>query len=49
MVQETPARAVKRRHPTLIGRVDVARIAETHGGGGHRNAAGYTSPLPEAR
>ena len=30
-----------------IGRADVARIAETNGGGGHRNAAGYTSPLPE--
>ena len=30
-----------------IGRADVARIAETNGGGGHRNAAGYTSPLHE--
>ena len=29
------------------GRADVARVAETNGGGGHRNAAGYTSPLPE--
>ena len=28
-------------------REDVAYIAEYHGGGGHRNAAGYTSPLPE--
>ena len=30
-----------------MGRADVAYIAEYHGGGGHRNAAGYTSPLPE--
>ena len=30
-------------------REDVAYIAEYHGGGGHRNAAGYTSPLPEQR
>ena len=29
------------------GRADVARVAEFNGGGGHRNAAGYTSPLPE--
>ena len=29
------------------GRTDVARVAEFNGGGGHRNAAGYTSPLPE--
>ena len=44
--------AADRRHWSLrseIGRVDVARIAETHGGGGHRSAAGFTSPLPEAR
>ena len=32
-----------------MGRADVAHIAEYHGGGGHRNAAGYTSPLPEER
>jgi phosphoesterase RecJ-like protein len=33
------------------GRVDVARLAEALGGGGHRNAAGCTLPLalPEAK
>ena len=28
-------------------RADVARVAEFNKGGGHRNAAGFTSPLPE--
>jgi phosphoesterase RecJ-like protein len=28
-----------------LGAVDVCRIAETHGGGGHRYAAGFTSQL----
>ena len=29
------------------GRADVAHVAEFNQGGGHRNAAGFTSPLPE--
>jgi phosphoesterase RecJ-like protein len=29
-----------------LGSVDVRRIAEAHGGGGHRFAAGFTSTLP---
>ena len=28
-----------------LGDVDVRRIAEAHGGGGHRFAAGFTSEL----
>ena len=28
------------------GRVDVSRIARTHGGGGHRQAAGFSTELP---
>ena len=28
-----------------VGEVDVAAIAERHGGGGHRNAAGFSVPL----
>ena len=28
-----------------LGEVDVRRIAEAHGGGGHRFAAGFTSSL----
>ena len=28
-----------------LGGVDVRRIAEAHGGGGHRFAAGFTSTL----
>jgi phosphoesterase RecJ-like protein len=28
-----------------LGAVDVRRIAEAHGGGGHRFAAGFTSDL----
>ena len=28
-----------------LGDVDVCRIAESHGGGGHRYAAGFTSSL----
>jgi phosphoesterase RecJ-like protein len=28
-----------------LGAVDVRRIAEAHGGGGHRFAAGFTSEL----
>ena len=28
-----------------LGSVDVRRIAEAHGGGGHRYAAGFTSEL----
>jgi phosphoesterase RecJ-like protein len=28
-----------------LGEVDVRRIAEAHGGGGHRFAAGFTSDL----
>jgi len=36
-----------RVHATLysIGEVDVATLASDHGGGGHRNAAGFTVPL----
>lgn len=29
------------------GKVDVEKIARAHGGGGHRNAAGFTLPQPE--
>ena len=28
------------------GRVDVSRIARSHGGGGHRQAAGFSTELP---
>jgi phosphoesterase RecJ-like protein len=28
-----------------LGDVDVRRVAEAHGGGGHRFAAGFTSEL----
>jgi phosphoesterase RecJ-like protein len=28
-----------------LGDVDVRRVAEAHGGGGHRFAAGFTSTL----
>ena len=28
------------------GRVDVSRIARAHGGGGHRQAAGFTTDVP---
>jgi hypothetical protein len=28
-----------------IGDLDVSKIAESHGGGGHRNAAGFSVPL----
>jgi hypothetical protein len=28
-----------------IGDLDVAKVAEAHGGGGHRNAAGFSVPL----
>jgi phosphoesterase RecJ-like protein len=28
------------------GRVDVSRIARGHGGGGHRQAAGFSTELP---
>jgi oligoribonuclease NrnB/cAMP/cGMP phosphodiesterase (DHH superfamily) len=28
-----------------IGDVDVSKLAESHGGGGHRNAAGFSVPL----
>jgi hypothetical protein len=28
-----------------IGELDVARVAQSYGGGGHRNAAGFTVPL----
>jgi nanoRNase/pAp phosphatase (c-di-AMP/oligoRNAs hydrolase) len=30
-----------------VGDFDVARIAESLGGGGHRNAAGFSVPLGE--
>ncbi len=30
-----------------IGDFDVAEIASSHGGGGHRNAAGFSVPLKE--
>jgi hypothetical protein len=30
-----------------IGELDVSRIAERFGGGGHRNASGFSVPLPE--
>jgi oligoribonuclease NrnB/cAMP/cGMP phosphodiesterase (DHH superfamily) len=30
------------------GGEDVARVAERFGGGGHRNAAGFSTPLPES-
>ena len=30
-----------------VGEFDVARIAESLGGGGHRNAAGFSVPLGE--
>ena len=29
-----------------LGAVDVCKIADEHGGGGHRFAAGFSSPLP---
>jgi nanoRNase/pAp phosphatase (c-di-AMP/oligoRNAs hydrolase) len=28
-----------------IGELDVSKVAERHGGGGHRNAAGFSVPL----
>jgi nanoRNase/pAp phosphatase (c-di-AMP/oligoRNAs hydrolase) len=30
-----------------IGELDVSRVAYEHGGGGHRNAAGFSVPLKD--
>ena len=44
MLKEEPDGSVRVSLRSL-GDVDVRRIAEAHGGGGHRFAAGFTSTL----